>query len=133
LRNPLFNSRFIAQGENGLGTPHLYGNLADRWLTPRLVKMGLDEEGMGWHSFKRFRKTWLLHVWPSMPIREAREAMNEILTFVQIGDLQERPQTVGGEGNPPDPAPTKISGMRSARDDAQVKGLDYSPAVVSRP
>jgi hypothetical protein len=33
--------------------------LADRWLTPRLVKMGLDEEGMGWHSFKRFRKTWL--------------------------------------------------------------------------
>jgi len=40
-------------------TPHLYGNLADRWLTPRLVKLGLDEEGMGWHSFKRFRKTWL--------------------------------------------------------------------------
>ena len=21
--------------------------------------MGLDEEGMAWHSFKRFRKTWL--------------------------------------------------------------------------
>jgi hypothetical protein len=21
--------------------------------------MGLDEEEMGWHSFKRFRKTWL--------------------------------------------------------------------------
>jgi len=41
------------------GTPHLYGNLDDRWLTPRLVKMGLDEKGMGWHSFKRFRKTWL--------------------------------------------------------------------------
>jgi len=41
------------------GTPHLYGNLEDRWLTPRLAKMGLDEEGMGWHSFKRFRKTWL--------------------------------------------------------------------------
>ncbi len=41
------------------GKPHLYGNLEDRWLTPRLVKMGLDEEGMGWHSFKRFRKTWL--------------------------------------------------------------------------
>jgi integrase len=56
--------RFTA-GTTGLlfhtanGTPHLYGNLADRWLTPRLVKMGLDEEGMGWHSFKRFRKTWL--------------------------------------------------------------------------
>ena len=41
------------------GTPHLYGNLADRWFTPRLIKMKLDEEGMGWHSFKRFRKTWL--------------------------------------------------------------------------
>ena len=21
--------------------------------------MGLDEKGMGWHAFKRFRKTWL--------------------------------------------------------------------------
>ena len=41
------------------GTPHLYHNLEERWLTPRLVRMGLDEEGMGWHSFKRFRKTWL--------------------------------------------------------------------------
>ncbi len=40
-------------------TPHLYSNLEDRWLTPRLVEMNLDEEGMGWHSFKRFRKTWL--------------------------------------------------------------------------
>jgi integrase len=52
-------------GKSGLlfhtanGTPHLYGNLEDRWLTPRLVKKGLDEKGMGWHSFKRFRKTWL--------------------------------------------------------------------------
>ena len=41
------------------GTPHLHGNLAERWLTPRLVKMGLDEKGMGWHAFKRYRKTWL--------------------------------------------------------------------------
>ena len=54
-----------AAGKSGLlfhtanGTPHLYGNLEDRWLTPRLTKMELDEEGMGWHSFKRFRKTWL--------------------------------------------------------------------------
>jgi hypothetical protein len=31
----------------------------DRWLTPRLVKMGLDERGMGWHRFKCFRKTHL--------------------------------------------------------------------------
>jgi len=54
-----------AAGKTGLlfhttnGTPHLYGNLEDRWLTPRLSKMGLDEKGMGWHAFKRFRKTWL--------------------------------------------------------------------------
>jgi integrase len=41
------------------GTPHLPGNLADRWLTPRLEAMGLEEVGMGWHAFKRFRKTWL--------------------------------------------------------------------------
>jgi hypothetical protein len=40
-------------------TPHLYHNLEDRWLTPRLTNMGLEEEGMGWHSFKRYRKTWL--------------------------------------------------------------------------
>ena len=33
-------------------TPHLYNKLEDRWLTPRLTKMGLEEEGMGWHSFK---------------------------------------------------------------------------------
>lgn len=41
------------------GTPYLYNNLEDRWLTPRLAKMELEEEGMGWHSFKRYRKTWL--------------------------------------------------------------------------
>ena len=41
------------------GTPYLNGNLEARWLTPRLKEMGLDEKGMGWHSFKRFRKTWL--------------------------------------------------------------------------
>src|SRR5262249_46474941 len=40
-------------------TPYLNGNLEGRWLTPRLVSMGLDEKGMGWHAFKRFRKTWL--------------------------------------------------------------------------
>jgi integrase len=59
-----FLQRYTA-GKNGLlfhtanGTPYLYNNLEDRWLTPRLVSMGLDEQGMGWHSFKRFRKTWL--------------------------------------------------------------------------
>jgi integrase len=57
--------RQYVDGKSGLlfhtanGTPHLYGNLEDRWLTPRLVKLKVDEEGMGWHAFKRFRKTWL--------------------------------------------------------------------------
>ena len=55
----------FASGNTGLlfhtanCTPHLYGNLEDRWLTPRLAQMGVDEKGMGWHAFKRFRKTWL--------------------------------------------------------------------------
>ena len=59
-----FLQRFTA-GKTGLlfhtanGTPHLYGNLEARWLTPQLVKLGQNEKGMGWHSFKRFRKTWL--------------------------------------------------------------------------
>jgi integrase len=57
--------RKYAAGKTGLlfhtanKTPHLNGNLADRWLTPRLIEKGLDEKGMGWHAFKRFRKTWL--------------------------------------------------------------------------
>jgi integrase len=41
------------------GTPHLHNNIEERWLTERLKKMGLDEPGMGWHAFRRFRKTWL--------------------------------------------------------------------------
>jgi len=31
-------------------------NIEDRWLTERLKAMGLDEPGMGWHAFRRFRK-----------------------------------------------------------------------------
>jgi integrase len=41
------------------GTPYLHHNLEDRWLTSRLSAMGLDENGMGFHAFRRFRKTWL--------------------------------------------------------------------------
>jgi integrase len=57
--------RKYTTGKKGLlfktsrSTPHLYSNLEDRWLTPRLDAMGLDEKGAGWHIFKRFRKTWL--------------------------------------------------------------------------
>jgi integrase len=56
--------KFVS-GKSGLilttknGTPFLYGNLADDWLDPLLAKLGLYESGMGWHSFKRFRNTWL--------------------------------------------------------------------------
>jgi integrase len=41
------------------GTPYLHNNLEQRWLTPRLETMGIDEKGMGFHAFRRFRKTWL--------------------------------------------------------------------------
>ena len=40
-------------------TPYLHNNLEQRWLTPRLEAMGIDERGMGFHAFRRFRKTWL--------------------------------------------------------------------------
>ena len=59
-----FLRRFMGR-KNGLlfatanGTPHLHNNIEERWLTARLRKMGLDEPGMGWHAFRRFRKTWL--------------------------------------------------------------------------
>lgn len=54
--------RRYTAGKTGLlfpteqGTPRLYGNLQSRWLKPRLDRMGINA---GWHSFKRFRKTWL--------------------------------------------------------------------------
>ncbi|MGA7625615.1 MAG: site-specific integrase [Candidatus Acidiferrales bacterium] len=57
--------RKFVSGKSGLilqtknGTPYLYGNVAEDWLDQRLVKLGLYEAGMGWHSFKRFRNSWL--------------------------------------------------------------------------
>ena len=36
-----------------------HNNLEQRWLTPRLQAVGIDEKGMGFHTFRRFRKTWL--------------------------------------------------------------------------
>jgi integrase len=59
-----FLQRFIGNRKGLLfatrnGTPHLHNNIEDRWLTARLKRMGLDEPGMGWHAFRRFRKTWL--------------------------------------------------------------------------
>jgi integrase len=41
------------------GTPYLHNNLEQRWLTPHLQTLGIDEKGMGFHAFRRFRKTWL--------------------------------------------------------------------------
>jgi integrase len=40
-------------------TPHLYGNLAEDWLDPLLAKLGLEEDGLGWHAFRRYRNSWL--------------------------------------------------------------------------
>lgn len=57
--------RAFTSGRSGLlfqtrnGTPYLHNNLQTRWLNERLKPMGLDEPGMGWHAFRRFRKTWL--------------------------------------------------------------------------
>jgi integrase len=41
------------------GTPYLHNSLEQCRLTPRLEAMGIDERGMGFHAFRRFRKTWL--------------------------------------------------------------------------
>jgi integrase len=41
------------------GTPYLHNFLRTHWLIPRLKALGLDERGLGWHGFRRFRKTWL--------------------------------------------------------------------------
>ena len=57
--------RAYINGKDGLlfetrnGTPYLHNNLEQRWLTPRLQAMQIDEKGMGFHAFRRFRKTWL--------------------------------------------------------------------------
>jgi integrase len=57
--------RSFINGKDGLlfetrnGTPYLHNNLEQRWLTPRLQAMQVDEKGMGFHAFRRFRKTWL--------------------------------------------------------------------------
>jgi integrase len=57
--------RGFIDGKTGLlfktrnGTPYLHHNLESRWLTPRLTLMELDEKGMGFHAFRRYRKTWL--------------------------------------------------------------------------
>jgi len=49
--------RLLFQTRNG--TPYLHNNLEQRWLTPHLQAMKIDEKGMGFHAFRRFRKTWL--------------------------------------------------------------------------
>lgn len=57
--------RYFIDGKEGLlfqtrkSTPYLHNNLEQRWLTPRLQAIGIDEPGMGFHAFRRFRKTWL--------------------------------------------------------------------------
>jgi integrase len=59
-----FLQKFI-DGKDGLlfttreGTPYLHHNIEERWLTARLKVMGLEQPGMGWHAFRRFRETRL--------------------------------------------------------------------------
>ena len=40
------------------GTPYLHNSLQQRWLTPRLQIMHVDEKGMGFHAVRRYCKTW---------------------------------------------------------------------------
>jgi integrase len=59
-----FLQRFVGDRKGLLfvtrkGTPRLHNGIEERWLSKRLRKKGLDEPGMGWHAFRRFRKTWL--------------------------------------------------------------------------
>lgn len=59
-----FLQRFLGDREGLLfatrrGTPRLHNGIEERWLSERLREKGLDEPGMGWHAFRRFRKTWL--------------------------------------------------------------------------
>jgi integrase len=55
--------RVFICGRDGLlfktrnGTPHLHNNIEERGLTERLKALQLDEPGMGWHAFRRFRNT----------------------------------------------------------------------------
>ena len=46
-------------GSSSLAKRALVTSSNFRWLTPRHTDLGLDEKGMGFHAFKRFRKTWL--------------------------------------------------------------------------
>jgi integrase len=41
------------------GTAYLHNSLHQRWLTSRLEAMQIDEKGMRFHAFRRFRKTSL--------------------------------------------------------------------------
>jgi hypothetical protein len=41
------------------GTSYLHNSLQQRWLMPGLQAMQINEKGLGFHAFRRFRKTWL--------------------------------------------------------------------------
>ena len=40
-------------------TPYLHNGLKAHWLSPRLKAFSVEERGLGWHGFRRFRKTWM--------------------------------------------------------------------------
>jgi len=70
------------EGKDGLlfktrnDTPHLQGNIRQRWLVDRLG------EGLGWHSFRRYRITWLEE-------QRAHGLLTKIWVGHALGDITE--------------------------------------------
>ena len=70
------------EGKDGLlfktrnGTPHLQGNIRQRWLIERLG------ESLGWHSFRRYRITWLEE-------KRAHGLLTKLWVGHSLGDITE--------------------------------------------
>ena len=86
--------RAFLAGKEGLllktrnGTPHLHNSLKKRWLTPRLKAMGLYERGLGWHGFRRFRKTlvaWEASSRGHQQLLDGSQAKNDVRTLLTAG------------------------------------------------
>jgi hypothetical protein len=75
-------SGLILKTENN--TPFLYGNLQDDWLDPRLEKLGLGQDGGGWHQFKRFRNSWL-----RAPVQRCQEDLRKFWLAHKPKDMGE--------------------------------------------
>jgi integrase len=124
--------RVFIRGEDGLlfktrnGTPHLHNNIEERWLTERLTAMQLDEPGMGWHAFRRFRNTWLRgrrcqedikNFWMGHKLRTMSELYSHLFEDVELR-LAESAQVGAGFDIPAYVAPNCSKG--SVLSDVQV-------------